>query len=189
MRHKYETRGIVLSRSSVGEASTFVTLITQDMGLVRALTQGVRKSGSRLAHALTTFAESDVVLIRGKNGWRLAGAVLAEDWFKRLGSAEPRERAGRICSLLLRLSADETNDRKLFLIINGFFSAISSLPSDLQEAAEILTALRILSTLGFDDKGLSEGPSDFTRLILTKVLKNRSGYISRINHGIDMSGL
>ena len=84
MRHKYETRGIVLSRSPVGEASSFVTLLTSELGLVRALAQSVRRPGAKLAPALATLAESSVVLVRGKEGWRLAGAVLEESWLEKL---------------------------------------------------------------------------------------------------------
>lgn len=189
MRHKYETRAIVLSRSPVGEASTFIVLLTNELGLVRTLSQGVRKSGAKLAHALTTFAESDVVLVRGKDGWRLSGAVLSENWFARLGSAEPRQRAGRICSLLLRLVAGEVSDPKLFPTIRGFFDALATLKDEMREAAEILTALRILAVLGFDDEGIRGDPSDFTQPLLAEILKNRISYIARINNGINASGL
>lgn len=189
MRHKYETRGFVLSRSSVGEASTFVTLITPDLGLVRALSQGVRKSGAKLAHALATFAESDVVLVRGKEGWRLSGAVLAENWFAKLGRTEPRARAGRICSLLLRLVAGEAHDSALFPVVKGFFEAMATLPDDMHEAAEILAAIRILSALGFDDGELFGAPSDFTQSLLSDIQKNRTRYIARINRDIEASGL
>jgi len=51
MRHKYETRGIVLSRSPLGEANAFVTLLTPELGLVRARAQGVRRSGAKLSAA------------------------------------------------------------------------------------------------------------------------------------------
>ncbi len=189
MRHKYETRAIVLSRSPVGEASTFIVLLTNELGLVRTLSQGVRKSGAKLAHALTTFAESDIVLVRGKDGWRLAGAILSENWFARLGRASPRERAGRICSLLLRLVAGEVSDQKLFPIIRGFFDALSTLKDEMHEASEILTALRILAVLGFDDGGIRGIPSDFTQPLLAEILKNRISYIARINNGINASGL
>src|SRR3989344_4896688 len=114
MRHKYETRCIVLSRSPLGEANSFVTLLTSDLGLVRARAQGLRKSGAKLASALTTFAENDVVLVHGKESWRVAGAVLEENWFARFGSAESRERAGRVCSLILRLVAGGAHDPELF---------------------------------------------------------------------------
>ena len=184
MRHKYETRGIVLSRLPLGEANAFVTLLTPELGLIRARAQGVRRSGAKLAGALTTFAESDVVIVRGRESWRIAGAVLVENWF-----AEPRERAGRISSLLLRLVAGETHDSKLFSIINGFFNILPSLSNDLQEAAEILAALRILAVLGFDKGGISENVSAFTRPLLAEILRDRTRYISRINHGIEASGL
>jgi len=180
VRHKYETRGIVLSRSPVGEASTFIVLLTNDLGLVRALSQGVRKSGAKLSHALTTFSESDVVLVRGKDGWRLSGAVLAENWFTKLGVAKTRTRAGRICNLLLRLVTGEESDRKLFPIIRGFFDALATLHEDLHESAEILAVLRILAVLGFD---AGKVPN------IDEIEKNRTGYIARINHGIEASGL
>ena len=189
MRHKYETRGIVLSRSSIGEASMFVTILTPDLGLVRTLSQGVRKSGAKLSHALTTFAESDVVLVRGKDGWRLSGAVLVENWFARLGYAEPRAIAGRVSGLLLRLVAGETNDQKLFPVVRDFFSALVSLPIDVHESVEILAALRILAALGLDAGELPSSETAFDPKLLAEITRNRTSYISRINHGIDASGL
>lgn len=189
MRHKYETRGIVLFRSSVGEASTFVTILTPDLGLVRALSQGVRKSGAKLAHALTTFAESDVVLVRGKDGWRLSGAVLVYNWSRQMPLAETRSRAIRISGLLLRLVAGEAHDPELFTIIREFFQALSLFPEEKNESVEILAALRILSVLGFDKGGIREDTSTFTQPLLNEILKNRISYISRINHGIEASGL
>src|SRR3989338_1283612 len=114
MRHKYETRGMVLSRSPLGEANAFVTLLTPELGLVRARAQGVRRSGAKLSAALTTFAESSVVLVRGREGGRIAGSVLEENWFKRMQNAQQRRRASRVSGLLLRLVAGEAHDAALF---------------------------------------------------------------------------
>ncbi len=187
MRHKYETRGVVLSRAPLGEASAFITLITPELGTVRAHTQSVRRSGAKLAHALTTFAESEVVLVRGKEGWRLSGAVLQTNWFARL-SPLSRERAVRISGLLQRLVTGEAPEPALFPIMTGFFESLSNVPHDLHEAAEILAALRILSTLGFDAEQIPQ-ESDFTLLSLETVRAERTAYIARINQGIAASGL
>ena len=52
-----------------------VTLLTPELGLVRARAEGVRRSGAKLAHALQTLHASDVILVRGKlrrrvwSGW------------------------------------------------------------------------------------------------------------------------
>src|SRR3990167_3711480 len=119
MRHKYETRGMVLSRTPLGETSAFITLLTPGLGLVRARAQSVRRPGAKLAAALTTFAESSLVLVRGRESWRIAGAVLEENWFLRLCRSEPRMRAARISRLLVRLLAGEMHDPALFPIMRG----------------------------------------------------------------------
>jgi recombinational DNA repair protein (RecF pathway) len=189
MRHKYDTRGLVLSRTHVGEATTFVTLLTPELGLVYARAQSLRKSGAKLAASLPTLAESEVVLVRGREGWRVAGAVLSENWFTRLPDASSRARAARVSGLLLRLVAGEAHDTELYPIIRGFLDALSTLPEQAHEAAEIVVVLRILAVLGLDtaEKQIDENP--FAPELLSLVLENRTSYIARINNGIAASGL
>jgi DNA repair protein RecO (recombination protein O) len=189
MRHKYDTRGIVLSRAPLGEASALITFLTPDLGLVRARAQGLRQPGAKLAVALTTFAESEVVLIRGKEGWRVAGAVLGEDWFGRLRREAVHARASRICALLLRLVAGEAHDAALFTIVEEYFNALASLPDNEHDAAEVLAAIRALSALGFVAGEIPPGVPATNPALLATVSKNRSAYIARINEGISASGL
>ncbi len=189
MRHKYETHGIVLARSPFGEANAFITLLTSDLGLVRARAQGLRQSGAKLSTALVTFAESEMVLVHGKEGWRIAGAVLEENWFVRLQHAPSHARAARVCHLLLRLVAGETQEHILFPTIKEFFCALATLPNDTHEAAEVLTALRMLAALGLDAGDIPNGEPAFSPELLALVAKDRMKYIARINHGITASGL
>lgn len=179
MRHKYQTRAIVLSRTPIGEANVSITLLTMDIGIVRARAQGVRRSGAKLAPALTTFSESELTLVQGKEYWRIAGAVLKENWFLRIHSSAARVRAAHICDLLLRLVAGEARDVFLFPIISGFFESLAFLPEEKYESAEILAALRILAALGLDTGEIPEEIS----------AKNRVVCIRRINRGIEASGL
>ncbi|MCX6787798.1 MAG: recombination protein O N-terminal domain-containing protein [Candidatus Kaiserbacteria bacterium] len=189
MRHKYETRGIVLSRTPSGEANAFVTLLTPTLGLVRARAQSVRRSGAKLSAALVTFAESDLVLVRGREGWRVTGAVLAENWFGKMECAAPRRRAARVSGLLVRLVAGEAPEPELFPIIKGFFEALAALPEEAHESAEMLAALRSLAILGLD-AGLIQGASSvFAPTLLASVETERADYIARINRGIIASGL
>jgi len=189
MRHKYETRGIILSRSPLGEANAFVTLITPSLGLVRARAQGVRQSGAKLSAALATLSESSLVLVRGKEDWRIAGAVLEENWFVRLQKPSPRARVARVSGLLLRLVGDGTRDSALFSIIVGFFKALSALPEDTHRAAEILAVLRILSVLGLDAGEIPGEVSEFSLPLLARIREKRTSYVARINRGIEASGL
>ncbi|NNM83868.1 hypothetical protein HKL94_01445 [Candidatus Parcubacteria bacterium] len=189
MRHKYETHGIVLARSPLGEANILITLLTPDLGLVRARAQGLRQSGAKLAAALVTFAESEVVLVRGKEGWRLAGAVLEQNWFVSLQHASSRARAARVCHLLLRLVAGETHDPALFSVVKEFLHALAVLPEDTHEAAEMLAALRLLAALGLDAGEIPSGAPESSPELLALVARDRMKYITRINHGITASGL
>lgn len=189
MRYRYETRGIVLSRSPSGEANAFVTLITPGLGLVRARVQGVRAPGAKLAAALATFTESSLVLVRGKEDWRVAGAVLEENWFTRMETTSSREIAARVSGLLLRLIAGEVHDPKLFSIVTGLFKALSTLPEETHEAAEVLAALRVLAALGLDAGEILGDVSEFTPFLLAEIREARTNYIARINRGIVASGL
>ncbi|OGG49162.1 hypothetical protein A3G63_01110 [Candidatus Kaiserbacteria bacterium RIFCSPLOWO2_12_FULL_52_8] len=189
MRHKYETRGIVLARSTMGEANASVVVLTPALGLVRARAQGLRKSGAKLSAALVTFAESDLVLVEGKEGWRVAGAVLMENWFRKMQQPEARATAARVSGLVLRLVAGEAHDAELHPIIRSFFDALITISEDQHEAAELLVVIRVLAALGLDAGEIPGHNDEFTPEILNYVLANRANYIARINHGISASGL
>lgn len=189
MRYRYETRGIALSRTWAGEANALVTIITPGLGLVRARAQSVRRSGAKLAAALATFAESSLVLVRGKDEWRIAGAVLEENWFVKIPSPMTRAVAARVSGLLLRLVAGEAPTPELFPVIRNFFEALSTLPEEECEAAEVLAALRVLAALGLDAGGIPGELSEFAPSTLAQIRSGRALYISRINQGILASGL
>lgn len=189
MRHKYETRGIVLTRSPVGEMNAMVAIMTPDFGLVYAHAQGVRRSGAKLSAALVTLAESELTLVRGMEQWRVTGAVLKENWFLKIKDTTARSRAVRVCGLFLRLYAGEMNGSELFEIIRGFFEALAVLPEDSHEAVEVLAVLRLLATLGLDAGEIPGKMSEYTPSVLEDAIKNRADYIARINVGISASGL
>lgn len=189
MRHKYETRGIVLSRSPLGEASAFVTLLTPELGLVRARAQSVRRSGAKLASGLATFAQSSLVLVHGREGWRVAGSVLEENWFARMPCETTRNAAARISGFLLRLVAGEVRDPRLFAILASFFEALTRISEDSYQSAETLAALRIVAALGLDAGSIPGDVGDFTAAQFAEIDGARSEYIARINRGIGASGL
>ncbi|MDE1966429.1 MAG: recombination protein O N-terminal domain-containing protein [Patescibacteria group bacterium] len=186
MRHKYQTEAIVLARYPVAEGSAHCVLLTPELGLIRVRAQGVRKSGAKLAAALATFAECDAIVLRGREGWRLSGAVLKENWFSRMNPSG-RARAGRIAGLLLRLVQGESADPALYRTLADFFEALGRLPEEEHDAAETLAALRLVAALGLDAGALpAEGAYDSSAL---RALGERGNVIARVNRGIAASGL
>jgi DNA repair protein RecO (recombination protein O) len=188
MRHKYPTRAIVLSRAPLGEASALLTLLTREVGLVRARAQGLRLPGAKLSGALTTFSEAELVLVLGKEGWRVSGAHLAHHWFEELPRAA-RLRAARVGSLVLRLVHGESPDPLLFDSVASFFETLSVRPEAEHDAAECLAALHILHRLGLDAGEIPGGEAAFTPTSLAQVAQDRSAFIARINRGLAASGL
>lgn len=188
MRHKYATPAIVLARAPQGEANADVYLLTHEFGLVRGRAQGLRKSGAKLAHALQTFAECEVSLVRGKDTWRVSGGSLVESWSGKLAPFA-RERAGKVAQLLLRLLRGETNDPSTFLIFRAFLAALSTATKEEAEAFECLAALRILRTLGLDAGDIPGEEDHFDAATLAATLRERSALIARVNRGITASGL
>lgn len=187
MQHKYRTEVLVLARHPVKEHDATVVLATPDFGIIRARTAGLRKPGSKMAAGLQTLMESNIALIRAKDGWRLAGALSLRDWSKEL-SFESRKRFARVSELMQRLSGEDPEPR-LYEEARSFADALSKLPEEEQDAAECLAALRVLHILGHD---AGDMPGDFCNYkpdALALITGERKSYIARINNGIIASGL
>lgn len=72
--HIYTTKGLVLSERPLREADRVYSILTRDLGLVRATATGVRKSTSKLRGSLEPVAFANVSLVRGKEYWRITSA-------------------------------------------------------------------------------------------------------------------
>lgn len=188
VRPRYHTEAIVLGRTPHGEASASLALLTPEFGLVRARAQGIRASGAKLAPALQTLALADVILVRGKETWRLSGAVIGDRFASGL-TASSKARAGRVARLLLRLMQGESSDHAPFYIVKAFLEALPALAEEEADAAECLAALRLLQTLGLDAGDLPGDDYDFTEETLRAVEAGKRAYVTRVNRGIEASGL
>ena len=188
MHHKYSTRAIVLGRFPLAEAASLLVLLTEHLGLIRVKAQGLRKGSSKLAHALQTLSEADVMLIRGREGWGLAGAVLHYAHAPKLSPAL-RTRAARVGELMLRLVRGETPDPLLFTVYSAFITALPNSTDERADAAEVLTALRMLFILGLDTEELNDAAGDYSDAALDMAYMDRTELIARVNRGILASGL
>ncbi len=178
----------MLARSPQGEANANLLLLTEEFGLIRARAQGIRNPGAKLAGALQTFFECEVVLIRGKDTWRISGATLERSFASEL-SVSARLRAGRISSLLARLIRGESSDPSAFLIFQGLLDSLITATEPEGEVAECLAALRILRGLGLDAGEIPGEESSYDEETLKEASAARKGLVMRVNRGIKASGL
>ncbi len=63
----YKTEAIVLKHANFGEADRILTLCTPNMGKLRALVKGARRSRSKLGGHVEPLAHCSLVLARGRN--------------------------------------------------------------------------------------------------------------------------
>ena len=110
--HIYTTKGLVLSERPLREADRVYSILTRDLGLVRATALGVRKEASKLRGALEPITFVRVSLVRGKEYWRITSA----DSIKKI---EPDPEILRPLALLEKLVQGEARHPELFDVVES----------------------------------------------------------------------
>ncbi len=98
------------------EADRTYTILTRDLGLVRASATGVRKEGSKLRGALEPLVLSEISLVRGKEYWRITSAEV-------LRSLAAAPTLARPLALLQRLVQGEEPHPELFDAVEAHLGA------------------------------------------------------------------
>lgn len=193
--HIYNTRGLVLESTNVGEANKMYTLFTADVGVVRASAQGVRLQKSKLRYSLQDFSFSNLSLVRGKEIWRITSAKIEKNLY-----TDFKERAdivkvvARIFTLLKRLIVGEEINKVLFDVVHNAvdFLYTQELTAEQVELFEKICVLRILSNLGYmaPKRGLAEFlGSEWSLDILSRFKPHQKIALEEINHALSASQL
>lgn len=150
--HIYHTKGFVLGSAVSGESNRLFRILTKELGFVRASAQGIRFLKSKLRYSLHDFSYCDLSLVRGKEMWRVTGAVKTENIFEVLRN-EPQTFAvfSRVFALLERLLSGEEKNEQLFAYLEEavLFSLSGKLSKEMVRNFEYVLVLRILSCLGY----------------------------------------
>jgi hypothetical protein len=156
MYQKYHTDALVLGSREHGEADKAFALFTKDFGLVRARAVAVRNERSKMRYAMQKYARANVSLIKGKRGWRIAGATATKS---ASGDLRGISTFARISELVLRLVHGEEKNEYLFAALSEAHDALMSAqgrsasggvpPSDITGIIEIVCVARVLFALGY----------------------------------------
>lgn len=147
MYQKYSTEALVISSRESGESDRLYSLFTKDFGLVRARASAVRNETSRMRYALQNFSRTNVSLVKGKRGWRVAGATA-------LSTAIKKDSKGvcafaRIAELVNRLVAGEEQSAYIFAALSDAHAALMRGSNGSTGTIEIVCVARILFALGY----------------------------------------
>jgi recombinational DNA repair protein (RecF pathway) len=147
MYQKYNTDSLVLGSREHGEADKVFALFTKDFGLVRARASAVRNERSKMRYALQKYARANTSLIKGKRGWRIAGATAIKS---ASGDVRGVSTFARISELVLRLIHGEETNEYLFAALAEAHSALmSEANANVLGTIEIVCVARVLFALGY----------------------------------------
>ncbi|MFA6999564.1 MAG: DNA repair protein RecO [Candidatus Paceibacterota bacterium] len=194
MHHIYHTNGFILSSVNKGEANKMLTIYTREMGLARAMVQGIRLHKSKLRFALQDLSYSNIDLVRGRDIWRVTSAKNITTFPYARSSRTSLLIIARVSKLLERLCDGEQSNEKIFddFIQSLYLLDVESVASSSQEALELHLVLRIMDQLGYigESDMLKEylgGNIDLDKTEL--LLKEKRSIISHINKALNESQL
>lgn len=150
--HIYKTEGFVLDSVNTGEAHRYISLLTKELGLVKAHARSVREERSKLRYSLQNFSYSSFSLVRGREIWRIVGAHEYYNIYTELAPERQKQIIiNRLFSLLRRLLHGEGKNDYLFSsLVSGFnFLKQTQLENDALINSECILVLRILYALGY----------------------------------------
>jgi len=181
----------VLGSRESGESDRFYSLFTRDFGLVRARASAVRNEKSRMRYSLQNYSRTNVSLVRGKRGWRVAGATP-------VSTAIDKDTKGvsafaRIAELVSRLVAGEEQSPYLYAALSDAHDALMHGSKGATGTIEIVCVARILFALGYiSDEALQTAlftHTDYAIEHLSEAEKMKDKLLASINRAISETHL
>src|SRR3984893_11111568 len=159
-RHRlYRTPAVILKRMDLGEADRIVTFYSRDVGKIRAVARGVRRTTSRSAGHLEPFTLSDVMFAVGREADVISQADTLEAFRAIREDLVLTTYAYYLAEMVDLLTEDRMENRAVFdVLVDGLRDLESAVASadglrayDNPEARLVLIVfhLRLLEALGY----------------------------------------
>lgn len=192
--HIYHTNGFILGSKNTGEANKILTVYTKELGLIRAITQGIRLHKSKLRFSLQDLSYAKIDFVRGRDVWRITSATSLNSFPLVRANRNSLLLITRVARLIERLCHGEETNEKIF---NNLIQALylldnESISKESKEALELHLVLSILNSLGYigESSMLSNYlESDFNYDQTEELLKSRKSIIFHINKALNESQL
>jgi DNA repair protein RecO (recombination protein O) len=123
-RRLYATDAIVLSRFELGEADRVLTLITPEMGKLKAIAKGVRRPTSRLGGSLEPFAELHLNLARGRTFDVVTGVAVGRAFLRLRDSLESAATAWYLAELADRSLEERHQAEPVYLLLRRSYELL-----------------------------------------------------------------
>jgi DNA repair protein RecO (recombination protein O) len=123
---RYVTDAIVLSRFDLGEADRVLTLITPQLGKLKAIAKGIRRPSSRLGGSLEPFAELTVALARGRTFDVVTEVRVGHAWLALRDSLESAATAWYLAELADRSLEERHAAEPLYALLRRAYELLDA---------------------------------------------------------------
>ncbi len=194
--HIYHTKAYIIDSKESGEANKILTVLTEDLGLIRVSAQSVRLGVSKLKASIQDFSYSKVSVVRGKEVWRLTNAEKMISLFDKRVALSVRKLLIEYLQFIKRLTPEDVSVKEVFTLMNTFsaycFEQKGLTQSEIT-ALRILFQLRVLELLGYgiqDKTALSlSGRQDIQKEDISLVEEHAAIFTAEIESAIQQSHL
>ena len=116
------TNGLIIKEQKVGESDRLVTILTEDLGLIRAFAPGALKIKSRNLTATSLLSYSQLTIYQSRDTYKINEASSKEIFFELRSDIANLSLAGYFCELLLNLApVFENAENYLRLTLNCLY--------------------------------------------------------------------
>lgn len=145
---RLNTKGLILKEQNIGELDKLVTVLTADMGIIKAFVRGAKSVKSKKQSATGLLCYSNLSLYNGKDSYIIDEAQCIEIFFGLRNDIEKLALAQYFAELSCELAPQETDANEyLRVVLNSLYMLSTSKRPDLQIKA--ITELRLLSLSGY----------------------------------------
>lgn len=145
---KLNTDGLILKSSQTGEQDRLVTILTRDLGVVRAFAHGAAKARGRSAGATETLCYSTFTLSEHKGTYSISEATAVELFFDLRTDIERTALAQYFCEVAMSLAVEgEEASSQLKLILNCLYLLSKGLRDP--RLIKAVYELRMMTVSGF----------------------------------------
>jgi DNA repair protein RecO (recombination protein O) len=167
--------GIILRHQRWGEADRLLTIFTRELGKVRAIAKGARKTQSRKAGHLEPFMQTALLLAQGRDWWIVTQADTVEAFLPLREDLRKTGYASYIIELLDKFTYEDGSNPSLYnLVIETMWHLAAGHPAFI---VIHYYELRLLDMMGFR-------PQLFHCVICEEEIQAVDQYFSALHGGV-----
>lgn len=125
--HLRKTDGVVIQRTDFGESDLIVTLYTSDLGMVKGIAKGAKRSKKRFVNNLQPFSYIRIVFSEGRGGLiRLDEADMIQPFFRISENISKVLYGSYFLEIIKEMTGEKESNPQLFELLVTFLSLLNN---------------------------------------------------------------